>query len=498
MKFALPPALAPSAARIMSLAAGAGIEVWAVGGTVRDALLGRELRDLDIAVDGDALAFARILARELGATAVPLDDENGVARVVLGANATTREALKHIDVARLRGEVADDLRRRDFTVDAMAAPLAGGDVVDPLGGLDDVAGRLVRMTSTAALDDDPLRLLRAVRIAAELGFAIEPATEDAVRRRAPRVNDAAAERRRDELAHMFALEDAHGALRMLDRAGLLDALLPELAAGRGVTQPPQFHAYDVFEHNLRAVGAMDAMLGAGSSERRWLGDEVWRAFSWCEAELRAYLAEEMSEGRTRAALLKLAALLHDVAKPQTRTVDADGRMRFYGHADEGATVATRIMRRLRFSGRERAFVKTLVAEHLRPVQLAQPGAAPTRRALYRFFRALGDTAPAVVLLALADAAAAKGDEMTREGWARQVAYMNGLLARSVKQEGIVDAPRLLDGRDVMSALGLPEGPRIGEVLEALREAQAAGEVTDRDGALAFVRAQAGGGDGGRR
>ena len=468
------------------IARAAGVDAYVVGGTVRDVLLGRAARDLDLAVDGDAMAVARRIADVLGGHFVALDDVNVVARVVFDAG-----AVRYIDVARLQGSLKDDLRRRDFTIDAVAVPIAGDAVMDVCGGLGDLAARIVRMNGVGVFDADPLRLLRGVRIAAELGFDIEAATEVAIRERATRVSEAAAERRRDELARIFALHDAYGGLVLLDGVGLLEALLPELAAGRGMSQPDDFHAYDVFEHGLRAVEAMDVMLARARplGDKAWMWDELWRAFGWCESELREYLAEEMSEGRSRGSVLKLAALLHDVAKPQTREV-RDERVRFFGHADVGADIAARVMRRYRFSAREVRFVSVLVAEHLRPVQLAQVGEVPTRRALYRFHRDLGDAARAVLLLALADAAAARGPRMTSEGWARHVGYMNSLLVRSNQEEGIVDPPRLLTGRDIIERFGLSPGPVIGRLLESLREAQAAGEVIDLDGALAFVEQMA--------
>lgn len=485
-----PDALAPLLARIDALARGRGERAWAVGGSVRDALRGAPMRDVDIAVEGDALAFARLLADALGGHFVELDDEHAIARVVFD----DRE-VRYIDVAALQGTLEDDLRRRDFTINAMAAPLAGGDIIDPAGGATDLAAGMVRMTSAGVLDADPLRLMRGVRIASELAFDIDPATMDAIRERAPRVLEAAAERRRDELARILALDDAHGALRLLDDAALLEPLLPDVARGRGVEQPAQYHAYDVLEHNLQAVRAADVLLAPPrSSPGRWLADAAWAAFGDRAAWLRAYFDEEMSEGRTRGAMLKLAALLHDVAKPQTKARQADGRIRFFGHADEGAVIAARVMRGLRFSAREVAFVSVLVREHLRPVQLAAAGHAPTRRALYRFCRDLGDAMPAALVLALVDAAAARGPSLTREGWVRQAEYMNGVLVRSQEEEGIVRAPRLLDGHDIMSDLGLTEGPEVGRLLASLREAQATGEVTDRAEALAWVRRQAGGGE----
>ena len=485
-RFQPPSALQELIDQCGEIARAVGVDAYVVGGTVRDVLLGRAARDLELAVDRDAMAMARRIADALGGHFVALDDVNVVARVVLDGG-----AVRYIDVAQLQGSLEDDLRRRDFTIDALATPIAGDTVLDFCGGLDDLAARIVRMNGVAVFGADPLRLLRGVRIAADLGFEIDLATEQAIRERAARVNEAAAERRRDELARMFALDDAYGGLLLLDRVGLLDALLPELAAGRGMSQPNDFHAYDVFEHGLRAVEALDVMLARErpTADAAWIWDELWRAFGWCEPELRDYLAEEMSEGRSRAAVLKLAALLHDVAKPQTREVRDEG-VRFFGHADIGADVAARVMRRYRFSAQEVRFVSELVAEHLRPVQLAQVGEVPTRRALYRFHRDLGDAARAVLFLALADAAAARGPRMTSEGWARHVGYMNSLLVRFRKEEGIVDPPRFLTGHDIIVRLGVPEGPVIGRLLEALREAQAAGEVTDIDGALAFVERMA--------
>ncbi len=485
--FRAPPEIERLLARITALTSDG---VYVVGGTVRDVLLGRPARDLDIAVAGDAQALARALADALAGHYVPLDGARGIARVVLDGG-----DVRYIDVARMQGDsLAADLRGRDFTIDAMAVRAGDTAVIDPTGGLADLAARLVRMISVEALEADPQRMLRAVRIAGELGFDIEPATEAAIRALAPRVLEAAAERRRDELARIFELENTYPSLRRLDALGLLDALLPEVTFGRGVAQPENWHAYDVFDHNMHAVEAIDVMLAPlrplAAVAAQWMWDGLWTTIGWCEDPLRAYLAEELSEGRSRASMLKIAALLHDVAKPQTKKIDADGRMRFFGHADEGAAIAGRIMRRLRFSARECTFVQTLVAEHLRPVQLAPAGEPPTRRALYRFVRDVDDAVPAVLLLALADAAAARGPKMTPEGWARQAGYMNSLLVRFRGDEGIVDAPRLLTGRDIMIEFALPQGPRIGELLEALREAQAVGELPkDRESALAFVRAR---------
>ncbi len=472
--------------RVRLLAAGHAAGGFVVGGTVRDVLMGRTSRDLDIAIGGDALAFARLLARALGGHFVALDEERATARVVLAEG-----PLSYIDVTRLQGSIEQDLKRRDFTVDALAVPLGSTEVIDVTGGLSDLRAGTVRMTSTAVLTADPVRPLRGARIAAELEFAIEMETSREIRRRAPDTAGASPERCRDELARIFALDEAAVGVRLMDGLGLLDALLPEVAAGRGCTQPAQFHVFDVFEHNLRTLEAMDAMLAPVRPEggTAWMWDALWGAFERWEPGLRQFLGEEQTPGTTRGSLLKIAALLHDVGKPETRSVEADGRIRFLDHGDAGARAAANIMRRLRFATREIALVKLLVAEHLRPAQLAPVGAVPTRRALYRFHRDAGDALPLVLLLALADGAAARGDQISKDGWSRQAAYMNGLLVRLSEEEGIVRAPRLLTGRDIMEQFGIGEGPQVGRLLEELREAQATGDVTDRESALTFVRAR---------
>jgi putative nucleotidyltransferase with HDIG domain len=484
-EFDPPAVLRPLIGRLDALSHELGVQAYVVGGSVRDALLGRPMHDLDIAVDARAFDFARHAAAVLNGHFVEMDGVHGVARIVLERAA----AVHHIDVAQLQGTLDDDMRRRDFTVNSLAVRLGGSAVVDVAGGLDDLAAVTVRMNRAQVFDADPLRLLRAVRLAAELRFAIDPATAAEVRRRAPEALAAAAERQRDELARIFALEDCYGALRLLDGVGLLDVLLPEVVAGRGVAQPEAYHAYDVFEHGLHAVEALDAIIAAdepAGEPMRTVRRTFWHHFGWAEESLRGYLSGELSEGRSRGALLRFAGLLHDVAKPQTQTFDQDGRARFFGHAGQGAAMARKITRRLRFSTREVQFVSKLVAEHMRPVQLAAVGEAPTRRALYRFYRDLGDAAAAVLLLALADAASARGPRLATGRWSRHVAYLNSLLVRSIEEEGIVDPPRLLTGNDIMSRAGVPEGPAIGRLLEALREAQAAGEVTDERQALEFV------------
>ena len=461
---------------------------YLVGGSLRDALLDRPLADLDLAVPGDVPNLARALADRLAGHFVLLDAERSIARIVLDEG-----SVRIIDIAPLRGDIHADLAQRDFTIDALAAPIeplvAGSeiDVIDPFGGLADLQDGIIRLVSERALEDDPLRLLRAVRLAAQLDVQLAPETTDAVRRHAGLIGQAAAERQRDELARCFATTRAAPALRMMDDLGLLERLFPEVTVGRGVTQPKE-HYWDVFDHAIQTVAALDFMLSeeapAGEREGRFWS-ALWDQLDFLPA-MREHFAEEVSEGRSRATLLKLAGLLHDVAKPETRAPDATGRIRFFGHAERGAETAGLVLRRLRFSRRESELVATMVEEHLRPGQLSNQG-PPSRRALYRYYRDTGEAAESVLFLSLADHLAARGPRLRIDGWRNHVAYIAHVLARRHEEESIVRPPRLLTGHDIMSELGVGPGPEVGRLLAALEEAQAGGEIASREDAVTFVR-----------
>jgi poly(A) polymerase len=464
------------------------VPAYLVGGSLRDAILGRPIRDVDLAVEGDSLAIARAVSEELGATYVPLSPERGITRLVFHPQ---EGETRYVDITPLRGDIVADLTARDFTIDAMAAALSGDgrfELVDPLFGREDLARGIVRAVTPAAFEADGLRLLRGVRIAAELGFHLHGPTSTWMRDRAGYLDGIAPERQREELVRMLATARASWALRTLDDLTLLERILPELAAARGVEQPKE-HYWDVFEHSLETVEALDFLLAEHPpKDTRWatFWRELWGPLGWLPGA-RDHFDEEVSEGHSRLALLKLAALLHDVAKPETKTVDSKGRVRFFGHADAGARVARSIMENLRFSARETRLVSLLVEEHLRPGQLSSEGGPPTRRALFRFFRDTDDAALDVLILSLADHLAARGPRMRVTSWRNHIAYVNQIMARRHLEESLVEPPRLLTGHDIMELLGLQPGPEVGRLLRAIEEAQGSGEIRTRDEALALAQ-----------
>ncbi|MCL4297793.1 MAG: HD domain-containing protein [Anaerolineae bacterium] len=453
------------------------LEAYLVGGAVRDMLLGREaIVDLDFVVPGDGLAVARRVANALDAAYYPLDAERGTGRVVVEKS--------YLDFASMRGAtLLDDLADRDFTINAIALSLVEPfQLIDPLRGQRDLELGQIRAASATAFSHDPVRVLRAVRQAVEFGFSLEGGTEAALRDAAPGLPAISPERQRDELLKLLNTPAPGQAVQMLRRLGVLPHILPEIEPMIGVRQGPPHHL-DVFDHTTAALDAWAGLVQSG--------------FAGLPAQFQTAITQELNEplagNLTQQTLLPLALLLHDTGKPSTREPAPDSAaVHFYRHERVSAKITGKVMRRFRFSNQAANFVETVVARHMRPLLLMMERRV-SRRAVYRFFR---DTAGssyqagvAVALHALADHSATyrpgQGEQELRE--LREVVYK--LVAAYFEQrEQVVEPAPLLTGRDLMDTLGLPEGRLIGILLNRLKEAQAAGEVTDREAALAFIRA----------
>jgi len=475
-------------AGLASLDSAPAPSVYLVGGTVRDGLLGRPIADIDIAVASDARRFGEDAAALLGGTYVPLGERFGACRVVLHHGAQGQ----HIDLVSHSGDIDADLRRRDFTINALAVTAREFDgdwasvrIVDPTGGVDDLAKGLLRMVAPGVLDDDPLRLLRAVRFVAELDFKLDSATVTAVRDRAAALASVATERVRAELCRVLTADGAVRWVELLDDLGLLAVLLPELTLGRGVQQPREHH-WDVFTHQVETVATTEVLMTGVMSPR--LGDRPYLVPALeshpHHPRLTGYFAQPLGE-QPRATLVKLAALLHDVGKPATKTIEPSGWMRFLGHPELGASMVEERLRHLRFSQTETSAVCTMVGQHMRPAQWRDSG-PPTQKALYKFFRDLGDVAIDTIFLNLADHLAARGPDLLRDHWDAHVAWAEQVITWHYEQVRRVGVPRPVTGEDVMQAFGLRPGKLVGELLTAIDEARAEGAVANREEALAFA------------
>lgn len=460
-----------------------------VGGIIRDALLVRESTDLDIAIGSDPAPFAKKLATRLHGTAVELDAARGTWRVAL--KPTGERTLTSIDLTRTAGnDVVFDLFERDFTMNAMAVSLhEPRELIDPRGeGVIACRRRELSLRGNSAFKADPVRLLRAARFQVEIGLRLSEPTRRAMARDAALLAGAASERQRHELMLMLRAPYCWQGLQLLDRTRVLDALLPELVPGRGFVQPEE-HTWDVLRHQIETVRVVDSLFGADPVNGWALGGLTSAELDRLGVFWSLAFREEIGAHFTveRVTQLKLAGLLHDIAKPETMTVE-NGRTRFFGHADRGAEIAAAALQRLRFSKREVRDVSFLVKHHLRPGQLAAPGEAPTRRAISRFFRDLGELALDVLLLQFVDAEATLGPRSKHDGRVRHVGFIGAML-REREILGLADGVpmRLVTGRDIMQELRLEPGPVVGRILSVVDDAFSAGDVWTREQALALAR-----------
>lgn len=472
--------------RVSRLLTRLGVRAYLVGGFVRDVVLGRETADIDIAITADALEVTPQVATTLGGKYVRLDEGNRIGRVVrLGKSPSGRQW--QLDLSTFRGSLEQDLARRDFSIDALAVELAGVveqahpvPMIDPFHGADDLKRGVVRVVSASVFAADAARLLRAVRLAAELGFSIHRETERLIRDHAYLIATVAKERVREELLQLLTFPGA-GQITYLDALGLLTAMIPELAEAKGVTQPREHH-WDVFAHSLATVAAVDFLLRRGTWEHT--AEEILKVVPW-SAVLAKHFELRVSYGSNRRLMLKLAALLHDIAKPQAKTIEPGGRMRFLGHAQQGALVAADILERLRFSTKEMKLVEVMIRHHLRPMQMGQDE-FPTSRAIYRYFRDTEGAGFDILYLSLADHLATRGPRLDLAQWCGHARVVEYILTQHFREESRVIPPKLVSGHDLSTVFKMKPGPKMGEVLEALREAQATGKVATRDEALTYI------------
>jgi putative nucleotidyltransferase with HDIG domain len=453
----------------------AGQRAWLVGGAVRDRVLGRVNPDVDVIVEGDSARAARAVARASGeAACFALSEDFGAWRVV------ARDHSWQVDVEPLRADSLEaDLALRDFTVNAIAQPLAGGPLIDPLGGLADLDARRLRIAAPRAFIDDPLRVLRLVRVAVELGFDPESSTLEFARQGAAGLAASAGERIFTELRRIIAAPRALRGLELMAEVGATAVVLPELAALRGVEQN-RFHHADVYGHTLEVLAQLISLQEAAASA----------SSSFPLAEHReavaAVFAEPLADELTRGEALRWGALLHDIAKPPTRGVHG-GRVTFIGHDAVGAELARAILERLRASEKLRAHVAALVRHHLRLGFLVHEPQPLAARTVFAYLRECSPVEVDVTLLSVADRLATRG-ERSQESIDAHLQLARELLGAALRWRSTGPPTPLVRGDELVSALGIAAGPRVGALLAELARAQYAGEVETRAQALELARA----------
>jgi tRNA nucleotidyltransferase/poly(A) polymerase len=470
-------------------------EIYLVGGAVRDMLLNRLPPDLDFSAPSNGISLARRVANKLQADFMILDEERDTGRVIVTEPEGTRTFL---DFATYRGESLEaDLRARDFTINAIAFDLHKQTLIDPLNGASDLRAKIIRACTSTSLSDDPVRILRAVRQAAAFDFKIDIETRKAMKQAASSLPKISPERQRDEFFKILEGPKPDASMRALEMLGVFPHLLPELSAMKGVEQSPP-HMYDVWEHTLSVLGHLESILSkldpgynANDTNDLFTGLLALRIGRFRE-QIAAHFADSLNTDRTVRAALFFAALYHDVEKPAARSVDEAGRIRFFDHDAQGAQSAAKRGRAFNLSNDEIERVEKIIANHMRfhnfTSRLEDDKQEPSRKAIYRFFRDSGKAGIDLVLLGLADLRGTRGHTLMQETWTVALDIARLLLENYwEKPEETVSPPRLLDGNELMRELGLEPGRIVGQLLEAIREAQATGKIGTREEAIQFAR-----------
>ncbi len=462
------------------------VAVHLVGGFLRDymtaadhvgsaALNPARFRDLDFAVEKGALDLARIFARRIKGAYVVLDQERGCARVVKKSDGK----VWTFDLSDFRARsFRQDLALRDFTINTLSADLAKlngstrlEDVLaDGKDGLKDLRAKRIRRVAVKAFRDDPLRLLRAFSLSAALDFKIEPQTLAQIRREKNLLRGVSYERIRDELFKIFETERAAVTLKAMDKVGLLDKVIPQIKVMYNCKQRGTYHHLDVWPHSLEVVVQFDGVV------REMQGD----------ADVSDYLNESLGGNRTRRALLKLAALLHDIGKPETRKEAGKDKLTFYGHERVGKNIVTHIAKMLKLSTGERRALEDMVLWHLRPGYLSN-FQRPSERAIYRYLRDARQEAAGILLLSLADQRATRGPSSTPRHEKHHERICLNVLELYFDKKKEKPFVRFIDGHDLIKQLRLKPSPLIGKILAEVTEQQVLGKIKTRKEALELAK-----------
>lgn len=485
---------------ILNFANKSNRKIFLVGGSLRDLLLGRETGDFDFVPEGDAEKFARNFASEVRGSFVLLDEKNRIYRVVKHKISKKKDKqIFNLDFSQMRGkEIKEDLLLRDFTIDAMAvrldqvegslrtlkrAKLLSRLIIDPSGGTGDLKKRIVRRTSRKIFDDDPLRLLRGYRLAATLEFAIEKKTEDEIKKKVNLIKSVARERIRDELFKILSVPQSYRYLQRLHRIGLLNRIVPEIKI---MKEKPgnYYHREGLWGHSLETLKSLEEIFA-----------NLVKLFPRMYSKIMTHLDEKIFGEVERKSLLKWAAIFHDIGKPKTVRRE-EGRVRFFGHDEKGASLVMEIMQRLKFSNKAIKIVEKTVKHHMRPGNLNE---APrlTDRAIHRFFRDLSEEGVDTLLLSLADRYSYRkilperdkkfAIEISRKSIRKHEQTVRKMLNKYYyHKERILPKP-LVRGDEIMESFNLPQGPLIGKLLKRVAEIQAGGKLKNKEEALQFLK-----------
>ena len=455
-----------------------GYKVYGVGGFVRDLLIKRKLTDIDLAVDKEVFKYSKALARRLKARPVCLEKDKTYRLIIKNA------PVGNIDISLLDGKtIKADLRNRDFTINAMAFELGDfrdfGDnlILADKNCLKDLKTGRINAVSGKTFRQDPLRMLRAFRFAAELGFKIAPKTLKLIKAHAAWIKKSAPERIKIELFRIFGIDFCAPLIKQMDDTGLLGAIFPEILKMKKSPKRFYYHPKGLFQHSFESLKALEEII---SKLKKHFPDN----FEDLQARLRDN--EGFSAYVTRVGLMKFAALFHDNAKPET-AVKEGGKVRFWGHDEIGADKAREILRGIALSKRDIKFAANLILNHMRPSNLTKNDVV-TKRARLKFFREIGENTPEQIILSMADWHSYKSLKVhSQRDMKNQEKTVRDMIADYYELKNQKVLPKIIDGHILMKEFGLKPGPWLGDMLELVKNAQKEGSVSDEKGALGLVR-----------
>ena len=440
-------------------------EIYLVGGAVRDFLLGKNTYDRDLIVcNEDARVFSQKLAERFGATFVPLDEVNRIYRLVF------KDKLNYLDITNpVENSLEADIKRRDLTINAIAVNIKTGEVVDLTSGLKDIKNKKINYISEQNFIDDPLRLLRIYRFQACLGFDVVPELTEIVKKHKKLIHRPAFERVIYEIVKLFGGNYSHQALLAMDDAGFLEEIFPVMAEVKKVP-PNSHHHLDLFHHSVETVRQINEIYKSGP------------------VEVKEHLERVDFGGLPRIAHLKLAGFLHDIGKFSTWTIEQDtGRHRFIKHDDVGSKMALKILKDMHFSNKQVDYITSMIKNHIYPSHvMCSPDVS--EKTMMRFVRKSGLNSIDNIVLAMADRLSARGPEITQEIVENNISSLKKLVEFYLAvRDTLKPLPKLLDGNQIMKILKINPSPLLGEILDALHDAQYENLVLTKDDAIQFVK-----------
>jgi len=441
-------------------------ELYLIGGFLRDKLLHKESLDLDFVVKGqNAIELAKQFADKTNSYFILLDETHEIARVV------AQDKLHYFDFARCENDdITHDIARRDLTINSICLMLyPQNKIIDKFNGIGDLKTKQIKCISENNLTDDPLRILRVYRFASILDFEINTETLNLTEKHHKLIHNVADERILTELLKLFEGKNSSKTTTMMKNSNILYELFDLLE--KEVKVPPNSHHHlPLIEHSIETVHQLEKT--------------IVNMPDFVKNKLNSY----QTNGVKYISLLKLSCLLHDVGKPNTWTIEENGRHRFINHDSVGAELLKPELKKMKFSKSQIKYITTLVKHHIYPSQLARENEDANDKAIFRMFRKLGDYTIDVLLLAMSDRLSARGEAITEEMVKNNIdtltkyLYMYNEFIKTSKP-----LPKLLDGNEISKILNIPKDKQLGYIIKSLYNAQLSGNVNNKEEAINFIK-----------